>query len=212
MNREPELLSADQGVTDVDLAKKMNEAAEAELKAQRKFLTLPERILSDLMPTDASKILQIVGAEAAKQARIRKIVYTATQPRFFNHRKKRADLRQQHAEKREETVRDNWRREIERQMDKRDEVMESEKRRNSKKPAGRYLRVAPSRWELQVPKTLTTTGSIKPLKPAKKVRKKRISPAEWGEAMVFEDEIRNSVREAHREQLTGALEVIELDP
>ena len=104
------------------------------------------------------------------------------------------------------------RREIERQMDKRDEVMESEKRRNSKKPAGRYLRVAPSRWELQVPKTLTTTGSIKPLKPAKKVRKKRISPAEWGEAMVFEDEIRNSVREAHREQLTGALEVIELDP
>ena len=74
MNREPELLSADQGVTDVDLAKKMNEAAEAELKAQRKFLTLPERILSDLMPTDASKILQIVGAEAAKQARIRKIV------------------------------------------------------------------------------------------------------------------------------------------
>ena len=109
-------------------------------------------------------------------------------------------------------MRDNWRREIERQMDKRDEVMESEKRRNSKKPAGRYLRVAPSRWELQVPKTLTTTGSIKPLKPAKKVRKKRISPAEWGEAMVFEDEIRNSVREAHREQLTGALEVIELDP
>ena len=59
-----------------------------------------------------------------------------------------------------------------------------------------------------------TTGSMKPLKPTKKERKSRISPAEYSNKVDLTAEIRRAVRESQdhgSRNLTADMEIIDLD-
>lgn len=215
VNRESTFSHVDQGETDVEVAKKVNVRVAKELSEERQFLSWPERALHDLIPSNASRILKLVASEAARQERIRKIVSTVVPPRrVFNHKEKRAALRHQQREEKETVVMDMYRAGIASAMDRRDEEIENEKRRNSKKPAGNYDRIGPGRWVLQTPKTMHTTGSMKPLKPTKKERKSRISPAEYSNKVDLTAEIRRAVRESQdhgSRNLTADMEIIDLD-